>query len=158
MAAAVQIRPLRIHHQAVRRGVGDRDGLVPPVRRGFEQFLRLGHGSAGLYRNGDLAKRVLHRIQNRHEIRAVFVNAVDEAVGIGTRIPAIHRNFIVEIFFRSGPIPLGDHDVAFHALRARRSRRQFAVLDAIGPVGVFLHGALAAHTCCHADHKAADLG
>ena len=91
------------------------------------------------------------------KIRAVFMHAVDQAVRIGTRIPAIHGNFIVEIFFRSGPVPLGDHDVSLHALRARRSGRQFAVLDAIGPVGIFREEALAAHARRNGVHHAADL-
>src|SRR5258708_1816966 len=85
------------------------------------------------------------------------MNAVDEAVWIGTRVPAIDGNFIVEIFFRSGPVPLRDHDVAFHALRAGRSGRQFAVLDAIGPVGIFREHALAPHARRNGAHHAADL-
>ena len=77
---------------------------------------------------------VPHRIQHRQVIGAEFERAVDQAVRVPRRIAPVGRDLVVQIGLRIGPVPLGDHDVPFDALRTRRRRRHFAGLDPIGPV------------------------
>src|SRR5581483_6446940 len=64
---------------------------------------------------------------------------------------------IVEIRLRRAPVPFGDDDVAFDALRARGRRRELALVDAVRPVGQHRRGALRAERVEHLHHVAAGL-
>ena len=67
-----------------------------------------------------LAGGVVHRIEHRQIVAALFGRSVDQAVGVDVRIALIGGDFVVQIGLRVGPVPLRDDDVALDALRARR--------------------------------------
>ncbi len=97
------------------------------------------------------------RVKNRQIVGAEFECAVDLAVGIESRVPAIRRNLVVQVRFRVRPVPLGNHDVALDAAWARRRRRELSGGDAIGPVGEYSQRASNAETLQAASHAAASL-
>ncbi len=134
-----------------------RDGFGSPIGRGFQHRFRFGLGSTRLHGNGYLAHRVFHWIQDCQKIRAVLMNSIDEAVGVGGRIPSVDGNFIMEIVLRSSPVPLSDDDVSFQSLWTRRNWRQFPGLKAISPIRIHLKDALPPHLCRPTEHSATDL-
>src|ERR1019366_10390425 len=85
------------------------------------------------------------------------MDSIDEAVGIGVDVSAVHGNFVVEILLRPSPVPLRDDDVALNSLRTRRSGRQFPGLNAIGPVAKVVQDAFAAEIGRPGAHHAANL-
>ncbi len=100
---------------------------------------------------------MVHRIEDGEVIRAELQRPVDQAVGVHAGIAAVAGYLVVEIRFRVGPIPLGDHEVPLHALRPRRCRRRFTGGDPVGPVREHRQGALAAELLKGAAHLAAGL-
>ncbi len=98
-------------------------------RTEVERHLRIPH------RRLEGRRHVLHRIEDRHRVRAVLGRPEQRPVGVDRRVPAIARDEIVEIVLLVHPVAQRDDDVAFDALRPRRlGERQFALGDAIGPV------------------------
>ena len=77
--------------------------------------------------------RVMHKGRRRDwGLGSVTTKPID------ADIPLVRRDLIVDHPVLVVPIPLGDHDVALSALRARRRGRQLAGGNAIGPVGEHL--------------------
>ena len=73
------------------------------------------------------------------------------------RIALVGGDLVVQVGFGTGPIPKRDHDVALHALWARRRGREFASGDARGPIAEHGEGALLAQASDAADHRTAGL-
>ena len=122
-------------------------GLVTPIER------RLGHvrtrgrpGARIADRQRDLARRVAHRIQHWHVVRAGLQRPEDGSVGVDGGIAPIGGNLVVEVRLRIGPIPRRDDDVALYAFGPGRLRRHLARRDAVGPVREHLQHCLPAHT------------
>ncbi len=138
-------------------GLSSRDGFGSPIDRGCQHLFRFGLRSTGLHWNRYLGHRVFHGIEDRQKVRAILMNPIDEAVGIGIWISSVDRDFIMEIVLRSGPVPLCDDDVSLHSLRTRRNRGQFAGFYAVGPIGIHLQSTLPAHLCRAGAHRATDL-
>ena len=92
-------------------------------RLGLSRRVRIAIG------NLDAADGVVHRIEYRQIIAAFLRRTVDQAVRVHAGVALVGGDFVVEIHFRAGPVPLRDHDVALEALRPRRRlSRQFAVV------------------------------
>ena len=125
-------------------GLAVPDGLHVPIGRGRQDRIIGGIGCLRVEdRQFDLARRVLHRIDDRHEIGAELGRPVDQAVGVDGRIAPIGRDLVMQIRLGCRPVPQRDDDVAFDALRPRRlGRRQLAGGDAIGPLAEQLQRAL----------------
>ena len=99
------------------------DSLIPPNRRGLQR-LRLAGSIRIAIRNLHPASGVVHRVEHRKRVAALFGRSVDQAIGVQARIALIGRDFVVQITLRIGPVPLRDHDVPLDALRTRRSLRR----------------------------------
>src|SRR4029077_15672123 len=68
-------------------------------------------------------------------VAGIFRRAVERAVAVDSWVALVGRDQVVKVLILVAPIPGGDNDIAFDALRPRRlSERQFALDDAIGPV------------------------
>ena len=138
-SAVNQRRPRSIEHGIVDGGVAVPDGLVAPHGRG----LAAACGCPGVSgsRNGTFtcADGVVHGIEHRQIVAALFGRSVDQAVGVDAWVALVGGDFVVQISFGIGPVPLRDHDIALHALRPRRRfRGQFAFRDAGGPIAEHL--------------------
>ena len=77
----------------------------------------------------------LDRVQDRQVIRAQLGRPIDRAEGVDRGFPPVSERQVVEIGLGVGPVVHGHNEIALHAMRSRRHRRrQFASLDAIGPL------------------------
>ena len=87
-------------------------------------------------RRMEQARAVLHRIDHRDVVPAVFGLAEHRAIAVDGGIALVGRDQVVQVMLLVRPVPGGHHDVAFHALRALRGlARQLALGDAVGPIG-----------------------
>ena len=73
----------------------------------------------------NLAGGVAHRIEHRNVVGALLQRPVDGTVGVHGRIPAVRAHLVVEVRGAIGPIPQGDHHVAFDTAGSRGRRRKF---------------------------------
>ena len=85
------------------------------------------------------------------------IDAVDLPVHVDPGIALVGGDLIMDIGVWSTPVPLREHNVAFHALWTRWLRRDFAGFDAIGPIGKHLQRAFLAELIEHAAHLHAPL-
>ena len=126
-----------VHHRIVRVHLRVPDLLRPEVRRRRDH--RVGERRAGrvtiAHRHAHRGLRHLHRIQNRHVVRAELRGAVDQAECVDRGLASIGHGQIVDVVLRREPVVHGDDEVALHAVRSRRRRhRQLAGADAIRPL------------------------
>ena len=107
------------------------------------------------------------RIEDRHHVGRIFRRAVQRTTGVHSRLAPIRRDQVMQVLVGRGPVPGGNHNVAFDPRWTRRlALRQFALGHAIGPVAEILvrHAAkLAGDTVGHhlaglAGRDAADPG
>jgi hypothetical protein len=78
---------------------------------------------------------VLHRIEDRESVHAVFRLAEHRAIGIHRRIAPVGDGQGVQIVLLVRPVPGGDHNIALDAFRPlRRGARQLAFGDPVGPI------------------------
>ena len=122
--------------------------VVPAVPEHFVAVVGRGRGHVGGGRlrrripdgKRNLAGGVAHRIEHRNVVGALLQRPVDGTVGVHGRIPAVRAHLVVEVRGAIGPIPQGDHYVAFDTAGSRGRRRGFASLDPVGPVREHLQG------------------
>ena len=135
---------LLVEHGIVYVVLARPDDFFTPVGRRVRHLRAGRRGVRIAHRQRNAGRRVLHRIEHRHVVRAQLERAVNRPVRIEPRVAAIGGHRIVHVRFRIGPVPLRDHEVALDAARARRRRRHLACRDTIGPVREHLERAPAA--------------
>ena len=148
---------LAVEHGIVRVGPAVPDRLITPVRRGLQGRPRSYRRVRIANRQGHLAGRVSHRVQDGHVIRAGLERSVDRAVGVDRGIALVGGSLVVEIRRRIGPVPLRDHDVTLFTLWSGRNRRHFAGGDPIGPIREHLQRPRGAQSVEPTHHAAAGL-
>ncbi len=127
---------LLVEHRIVRARLAVPDRLRSPIRGRRHRVVLRRRRLRIADRHSHFARRMPHRIQDRHEIRALLGRSVNQSVGVDRGIALVARNLIVEISRGTRPVPQADDDVALQALRPFGPRGgQLARGDPIGPVG-----------------------
>ena len=146
-----------VEHRIVDRRMAVPDSFIAPNWRGLHR-LRLSRRVRIAIWNLHLTDGVVHGIEHGQVVAALLGRSVDQTVGVDVRIALVGGDFVVQIGFWIGPIPLGDHDISLDALWPRRRLgRQFALRDPGGPVAKLLGGSLRTELSQAADHSRAGL-
>ena len=153
-AGRVPDAPFLIHHRIVCCCFAVPDRIGAPVGRGRHRVFLRGRRRWITHRMHHLARGACHRVEARHQVRAVLWGAVNLAVGVDARIAPVGRNFIVQVGGWMAPIPQRDDDIALDALRPLGfGRGQLAGSDSIGPIPEHLERALGVELADVARHE-----
>ena len=133
---------LAIHHRVVIVDARIPDLFVVPIggRRHRQQRRRMSRPEAERHlriQHGRMEDRrgVLHRIEYRQVVGAVFRRSVERPVRVDGRLAFVRRDDVVQVMLVVAEALERDDDVPLDALRTLRlGARQLALGDAIGPV------------------------
>ena len=129
--------PVLVHRRGVRVDLAVPGLLRTEIRRGIDDRVRERRtrrpvADRRLYRR----LCVMHRVEDRLRVARQLGVAIDRAVGVDRGLAPVGRRQIVEIVLGVEPVAHRDDKVALDTDRPRRAAsRQFARLDAIGPIG-----------------------
>ena len=127
---------LLVEHRVVRARLAVPDRRRPPVRRRRHRVVLRRRRLRIADRHFYFARRMLHRVEDRNEIRALLGRPVDQSIGIDRGIALVARDLVVQVGGGPAPVPQADDDIALQALRPLGPRgRQLARGDPIGPIG-----------------------
>ena len=105
------------------------------TRAEAERHVRIAH------RRVERRRRVLDRIEDGHEVRAVLRRPEERPVAVDRGIALVARDEVVQVMLLVHPVAQRDDDIALDALRPLRlGVRQLAFGDAVGPVAEILDG------------------
>ena len=129
--------PVLVHHRGMRIDLAVPGLLHAPIGRRIDDLIgERRTGRIGAERRLDCRLCVVHRVEHRLRIAAELGVAIDRAVGVDRRIAPVGRRQVVQIMLGVEPVAHRHDDVALDADRPRRAAaRQFARLDAVGPIG-----------------------
>src|SRR3984893_3836925 len=146
-----------IEHRIMNRRMAVPDGLIAPNWRGLHR-LGLSRRVWVAIWNLHLTDGVVRGIEYGQVVAALLGRSVDQTIGVNVGIALIRGDFVVQIGFWIGPVPLGDHDISLEALWPRRRLgRQLALRNPSGPVAKLLGGSLRTELSQAAQHSRGGL-